>query len=669
LKKSHRNRLVVGLAVVMAGASIVAISPWSSASHGGLNGPLTASNGNPAIFVEGGGQIDVGTNVTFAQWSPDGSRALYQSDEGEILTVRFDDGTNVWPLTLPTETAGQFREHPTWLGDGYGVVWSEQPAAGEPWHLRFQFASFLGGDEQITPANDGFNYTEPDAGPGSLVVMTRQAEDGGAGTGPPDVYRLDPTVGPDPILVVTDGHSPAVSPNGAKVAFVRGTEIFTVNLNGTGLNQVTDTGVGKGDPTWSPDGAMLAFRTGADVAEVASNASGATTVNVVAGLHGVPAYRSERVNAVVRLAGAGRFATAAAVSRAYWDNADGPDGPYAQSVVLSRSDFFADALGGGALAAAKEGPLLLTPPSGLNPITQAEMVRVLGTSNPASKTVYLLGSEIALSATVKNQVEDLGYSTVRLAGGSRYSTAIEIAKAIDPTPNLILAATGLNFPDALAAGAAAGSYNVPGASDLTAVVVLTQGTAVPAALDTFLDANPGARLFGIGDPAVAAVGSYGGEGVAGMGRYATAERVAEVFFSGETYAGVATGENWPDALSGGALMANLNGPLLLTKGHTGALRPETAFMLDVHCGSVDTAFIFGSAKVVTNTQAGEVGIWISGDTGFDTFPIAGVQGPALRNAGPGGRLRAPDVMGEPKLTADELVKVARALPTVKARHN
>jgi Tol biopolymer transport system component len=57
---------------------------------------------------------------------------------------------------------------------------------------------------------------------------------------------------------------PAWSPNGKKIAFYSDRsgnyEIWTINVDGTGLTQVTNTpGVNRSGALWSPDGSRLAF--------------------------------------------------------------------------------------------------------------------------------------------------------------------------------------------------------------------------------------------------------------------------------------------------------------------------------------------------------------------------------------------------------------------------
>jgi putative cell wall-binding protein len=116
----------------------------------------------------------------------------------------------------------------------------------------------------------------------------------------------------------------------------------------------------------------------------------------------------------------------------------------------------------------------------------------------------------------------------------------------------VLLATGTNFPDALAAG--------PAAAHLGGVVLLTSGSQLPTATAAYLSAHPG-TAYAIGGPAATAAPTA--TAVFGADRYATAADVAARFFSSPSGVGIATGVNFPDALSGGAMLARADQPLLL----------------------------------------------------------------------------------------------------------
>lgn len=277
-----------------------------------------------------------------------------------------------------------------------------------------------------------------------------------------------------------------------------------------------------------------------------------------------------------RIAGEDRIDTGLQVSGS-WDDAS------ATAIILARSDGFADALAGAPLAVAKGGPLLLTTPGALDPRVLAEIIRLL----PAGGTVYLLGGLGALSAAVETAITDAGFVAVRYAGDTRFDTAIAIADGGLANPTTLLLTNGLDFPDALPAGAAAGAIG--------GAVLLTSGTTVPAPLQTYLDAHPAVTLFAIGGPAAAAVPAA--TPVAGATRYETSVAVAEQFYAAPLVVGVVSGTNYPDALTGGADVALAGFPLLLTPGD--ALEPSVQAYLESTHDAIDIAVIYGGFAAVS----------------------------------------------------------------------
>ena len=332
------------------------------------------------------------------------------------------------------------------------------------------------------------------------------------------------------------------------------------------------------------------------------------------------------------------------LAQARWAPAgQGDDFTTAKAVVLSRSDIFADALGGAALAAAKQGPLLLTPPTGLNLDTKTEIQRVLGSSGE----IYVLGSPTAISAGVVTQLTGLGYHVDRISGPDRYQTSIAIADTITKTPDQVLVSTGLNFPDALSAGAAAGSYDSPGASAVgfpSSVVILSKDTALPAPTLTYLNGHKAAaEMFGIGNQAWTALQNNGlGDTIqsvklAGANRYETSAAVAQWFFSGNmVQAGLATGFNWPDALGGGAFMGSIFGPMVLTAPVNNYWKPASSLFSSAS-GSLTFAYGFGASNVLADSLLTDLGRIMSGPAGFVPPAPSGVSPLAKRANAAGGQ--------------------------------
>ena len=306
---------------------------------------------------------------------------------------------------------------------------------------------------------------------------------------------------------------------------------------------------------------------------------GDSTVSAMARVTLTPTTSPAPASPVVsRVAGADRYATAVAVSTTRFPNGG------ADAVVLATGTTYADALVGVPLAAAKNAPLLLTTGTTLPEAIRAEIIRVL----PAGHTVYVLGSIAAVPASITNELTTLGYTVNRLGGADRYATAITVAAALG-NPATTMLASGRDYPDALAAG--------PAAAKTGGAVLLTTGDSLGVATTAYLAAHPG-TIYAIGGPAATA--DPAASALTGADRYATAAVVAARFFLTPSHVGVATGANYPDALTGGALVAAAGGPVLLADaGHTKA---AIAYLSQIQVG-VNTCLVFGDINAIPNPVA------------------------------------------------------------------
>lgn len=272
--------------------------------------------------------------------------------------------------------------------------------------------------------------------------------------------------------------------------------------------------------------------------------------------------------------GKDRYATAVAASR------DGFPGGADAVVVVTGTDW-PDALGGSALAGAYGGPVLLAGPRGLDSGTLGEVRRL------APDRAFVLGGTAAVPASVEAALRDAGVAVVtRISGQDRYRTSYAVARhlrdALPVPPQTALVATGVSFPDALAASPLSAAMAYP--------IYLHDPAAPPEALASEMAGNgiETAVLLG-GETALpssveAAIGRRLLRTVrlAGGDRYATARAVADWsgYNSHLSWNGVcvATGEGWPDALSGGVLAAREGAVMVLTR--TGSLPdPTREFLL------------------------------------------------------------------------------------------
>lgn len=164
---------------------------------------------------------------------------------------------------------------------------------------------------------------------------------------------------------------------------------------------------------------------------------------------------------VKRLSGESRYATAALVSQRGWESSG--------TVFLASGVGFADALSGGAAAARRDAPLLLTPKGNLAAVTRAELIRLTPTR------VYVLGGTGAVSSGVAEAVRQAvpGASVTRLSGENRYATSAAVARKIWPQgASAAFFATGSGFADALSGTPAAAVNNGP--------LLLTRRECLPA---------------------------------------------------------------------------------------------------------------------------------------------------------------------------------------------
>ena len=260
---------------------------------------------------------------------------------------------------------------------------------------------------------------------------------------------------------------------------------------------------------------------------------------------------------VDRYAGADRYETAATVSRNTF-----PAGVPVAYVATGAN--FPDALAGGAAAARDRAPLLLVNSTSIPATTRAELARL------APHRIVILGGTGVIGSVVEGQLAALAPGgTLRLAGTDRYATAAAISRAtFAPGVPVAYVVTGTNYPDALAAGPAAGVQGGP--------VLLVTATQVPSTIRTELARLRPQRIVIIGGtgvvgPAVAAeLQAFTISGVlrrAGHDRYATAVAVSQATFgAGVDQVFVATGLNFPDGLAGGPAAGLRGGPVLIVPG-------------------------------------------------------------------------------------------------------
>lgn len=199
----------------------------------------------------------------------------------------------------------------------------------------------------------------------------------------------------------------------------------------------------------------------------------------------------------------------------------------------------------------------------------------------------------------------------RISGADRYQTAVAISAAYPVGVDVVYVATGENYPDALSAAPAAAKQGGP--------LLLTARGSLPAAVQQeIVRLKPGRIVVVGGENAVARTVSDQLQRLAPTSRAAGADRfetsrivTREAFAEdGSSIAYVATGNNFPDALSASAAAGSLGSPVILVNGAGGNVEAATLRLIaDL---GVATIRIAGGIAVVApeveSSLAGAVGV-------------------------------------------------------------
>jgi hypothetical protein len=171
-----------------------------------------------------------------------------QALEDEV-EVRNDLGERVFGPGLGVEVTNTTVANWDWMGQLRGRVIGSTV-------LRYRFGSLVA-EAPITVSAPPVGTLVVEARPEGTSELFRMVFDR-TGLQPLRIERILP--------MGTRAGEPALSPDGQRVAFAGtasdGTvNIWTVNLDGTGLRRLTDDGFRADQPAWSPDGTRIAFRT------------------------------------------------------------------------------------------------------------------------------------------------------------------------------------------------------------------------------------------------------------------------------------------------------------------------------------------------------------------------------------------------------------------------
>jgi putative cell wall-binding protein len=312
----------------------------------------------------------------------------------------------------------------------------------------------------------------------------------------------------------------------------------------------------------------------------------------------------------------------------------------ADYVVLASAMDFPDALAGVPLAYAHNAPILLVPSQGVTPALAEELgrLRISGWSG-ADSGVILLGGTAALPGSVVDEVAQALYDgplndssggghkwsvstyrnkVSRIGGANRYATARMIADRLatrrGEASQAAVMASGESFADALSISPVAAVRGWP-------ILLTPRERLAPESLDYIADEFV-TRTIIVGGSAVvtdtAEAQLPGAERHAGINRYKTAYRIA-VFGADEGLRRerlvIASGEDFPDALSGGVLAARSRAPVLVTPpelSDAGNLDSGLEIIVGTSASRALEWYVLGGEKAVSREVAVSISAYLSG---------------------------------------------------------
>ncbi|MFL0268829.1 cell wall-binding repeat-containing protein [Candidatus Clostridium radicumherbarum] len=272
------------------------------------------------------------------------------------------------------------------------------------------------------------------------------------------------------------------------------------------------------------------------------------SVSLLCGVSNVTQVFAQDANiGTTRLSGNDRYKTSLAISKSGWAQAN--------TVILATGADYPDALSASPLAKSYDAPILLTEKNALSSDTIAEIQRL------KAANAILVGGTGVISTNVENQLKNMGVNITRIGGINRYETSKLVAEKLG-TSNGIIVATGLDFPDALSIAPIAGIKAMP--------ILLSPKDGLDPSIASFIKGKsiPVSYIVGgtgvLGDTVSSSVPNS--KRLGGKNRYETNQIINNQFVGNLSTGTVflATGNDFPDALSGSALSAKNNAPIILS---------------------------------------------------------------------------------------------------------
>lgn len=355
-------------------------------------------------------------------------------------------------------------------------------------------------------------------------------------------------------------------------------------------------------------------------------------VSIILGVGGSAQAKSSY--SVNRISGLNRYETSINIANNFTSDK-------LKSVIVASGDNFPDALSASLLSKKENAPILLI---GKDADSNEKSINFIKSKLDSSGTIYILGGESSVSKSFETCISNLGYNIKRLGGTNRFDTNSIITNYLNVskgTPVIIVNAFG--FADALSVSSSAVSKGYP--------VIMTDDIKLPNEAKKILkDIEPN-KVFIIGGEGsvkntviselqrvIPSLTTSNIIRIGGSNRYNTSLILCKYFKLSSDTAIIANGKNFPDALSGSALAAKENCPVILTDGDSISNQKEyldssnyEKLILLGGTGTIneDIEYTLENKPVLSDTDIKK--IIVSGDGAFQQMLKTNVDGNSYTN--------------------------------------
>ncbi|MCH3963636.1 MAG: cell wall-binding repeat-containing protein [Clostridium sp.] len=239
-----------------------------------------------------------------------------------------------------------------------------------------------------------------------------------------------------------------------------------------------------------------------------------------------------------------------------------------ENVIVASGTDFPDALSGSLLSKKLNAPILL---AGKDTASHESVMNFIKDRLNLDGTVYILGGEASVDKNFYDSLKAAGYKNVRRLGGiDRFETNSMIVDSMNVEKGKpVIFVNGLNFPDALSVSSIAASKSYPIIMSSSEKLYGTTKDILKKILPDkiYVVGGTGVINNGLIDELKATLPALTEDEIIRIGgenRYATSLNLCRYFNLDSDTAIIAGGNNFADALSGSALAAKMNSPIILT---------------------------------------------------------------------------------------------------------